>query len=53
LDNFGLNHPRVIVVYVDDLEVGEGEGEHTEAGASVERTENKLPITWSKVKIGK
>ena len=49
---FGLNHPRVIVVYVDDLEVGEGEGEHTEAGASVERSENKLPITWSKVKIG-
>ena len=49
---FGLNHPRVIVVYVDDLEVGEGEGEHTEAGASVGKSENKLPITWSKVKIG-
>ena len=43
---FGLNHPRVIVVYVDDLEVGEGEGE--EAGAV--GLEGKLPITWSKVK---
>ena len=43
---FGLNHPRIIVVYVDDLEVGEGEGE--EAGAV--GPEGKLPITWSKVK---
>jgi len=47
---FGLNHPRVITVYIDDLEVGEGEGEHTEAGASVEKS-SKLPITWSRLKI--
>ena len=47
---FGLNHPKVIVVYIDDLEVGEGEGEHTEAGSSVEKSEGKLTTTWSAIK---
>lgn len=48
---FGLNHPKVIIVYVDDLEAGEGEGEHTEAGASVEKSEGKLAETWARIKI--